>query len=70
MADLKHWEKKGVYLQFQLRELLTTLTIKAVPTYMKAHRCKMANESKMADHSTSIDCFLQEAKQSPYLEIL
>ena len=37
---------------------------------MKAHRCKMANESKMADHSTSIDCFLQEAKQSPYLEIL
>ena len=37
---------------------------------MKAHRCKMANESKMADHSTSFEYFLQEAKQNPYLEKL
>ena len=37
---------------------------------MNTHRCSLANETKLADHSTSVECFVQEAKQSSYLEKL
>ena len=59
--------KKGVKLQFQLLEVLTTLTIKTEHKHMKSHRCSLANETKLADHSTSVEGLLQEAKQNPYL---
>ena len=35
---------------------------------MNTHRCRLTNETKLADHSTSLECFVKEAKQSPLFE--
>ena len=37
---------------------------------MKLHRCSLAKETKMVDHSTNFECFLKEAIQNHYLEKL
>ena len=38
--------KRVFYLQSLLRKIITTVTIKKIPTYMKTYRCNLANEKK------------------------
>ena len=37
---------------------------------MKIHQYSLANETKMADYSTIVECLMKEANQNPYLEKL